>query len=215
MALWDAVSKAEGVPLWRLLADRYNAGVAGKTAWVYAAGGVLLSRQGYFRRLRDEMKRYLDLDCSTVKDEDRRRAVQGRHQAHRSGAESRRRQEREFVRRRRTAASISTRRSPAAMPSRRIICAGTRSRSTRSIICCMRPWRRAMRPPLATGENLFSMQDARNLIRHGGLRADGIGCNSIRPCPMGWSNICERSTCWPRTAGRGGAAYRMAGISSR
>ena len=26
--------------------------------------------------------------------------------------------------------------------------------------------------PLATGENLFSMQDARNLIRHGGLRAD-------------------------------------------
>ncbi|HZD91114.1 MAG TPA: mandelate racemase, partial [Pseudolabrys sp.] len=26
MALWDAVSKAEGVPLWRLLADRYNHG---------------------------------------------------------------------------------------------------------------------------------------------------------------------------------------------
>jgi L-alanine-DL-glutamate epimerase-like enolase superfamily enzyme len=28
------------------------------------------------------------------------------------------------------------------------------------------------RPPLATGENLFSVQDARNLIRHAGLRAD-------------------------------------------
>jgi len=27
-------------------------------------------------------------------------------------------------------------------------------------------------PPLATGENLFSHQDARNLIRHGGLRSD-------------------------------------------
>src|SRR3546814_11756379 len=26
--------------------------------------------------------------------------------------------------------------------------------------------------PLATGENLFSMQDARNLIRHGGMRPD-------------------------------------------
>jgi L-alanine-DL-glutamate epimerase-like enolase superfamily enzyme len=26
--------------------------------------------------------------------------------------------------------------------------------------------------PIATGENLFSMQDARNLIRHGGLRPD-------------------------------------------
>src|SRR5205085_6425504 len=30
----------------------------------------------------------------------------------------------------------------------------------------------AYRPPLATGENLFSMQDARNLVRHGGLRPD-------------------------------------------
>ena len=27
-------------------------------------------------------------------------------------------------------------------------------------------------PPLATGENLFSMQDARNLVRHAGLRPD-------------------------------------------
>ena len=27
-------------------------------------------------------------------------------------------------------------------------------------------------PPLATGENLFSMQDARNLIRYGGMRPD-------------------------------------------
>ena len=26
--------------------------------------------------------------------------------------------------------------------------------------------------PMATGENLFSMQDARNLIRHGGMRSD-------------------------------------------
>ncbi|HKV15400.1 MAG TPA: enolase C-terminal domain-like protein, partial [Reyranella sp.] len=26
--------------------------------------------------------------------------------------------------------------------------------------------------PMATGENLFSMQDARNLVRHGGLRPD-------------------------------------------
>jgi L-alanine-DL-glutamate epimerase-like enolase superfamily enzyme len=27
-------------------------------------------------------------------------------------------------------------------------------------------------PPMATGENLFSMQDARNLIRYGGMRPD-------------------------------------------
>ena len=47
MALWDAVSKAEGVPLWRLLADRYNDGKADKTAWVYAAGGYYYPRQGH------------------------------------------------------------------------------------------------------------------------------------------------------------------------
>src|ERR1051326_2727297 len=40
MALWDAIAKAEGVPLWRLLADRYNGGPADDTAYVYAAGGV-------------------------------------------------------------------------------------------------------------------------------------------------------------------------------
>jgi len=39
MALWDAVAKAEGVPLWRLLADRYRDGAADERAWVYAAGG--------------------------------------------------------------------------------------------------------------------------------------------------------------------------------
>ena len=31
--------------------------------------------------------------------------------------------------------------------------------------------------PMATGENLFSMQDARNLIRYGGMRPIGTGCS--------------------------------------
>src|SRR5438552_2116880 len=39
MALWDALAKAEGVPLWRLLADRYNGGKADAKAPAYAAGG--------------------------------------------------------------------------------------------------------------------------------------------------------------------------------
>ena len=30
----------------------------------------------------------------------------------------------------------------------------------------------AYAPPLATGENLFSMQDARNLVRYGGMRSE-------------------------------------------
>ena len=39
MAVWDAVAKIEGKPLWRLLADRYRGGVADERVWVYAAGG--------------------------------------------------------------------------------------------------------------------------------------------------------------------------------
>ncbi len=66
MALWDAVAKAEGVPLWRLLADRYNNGNADKTAWVYAAGGYYYPEKD-IQGLQDEMKHYLDLGYSTVK----------------------------------------------------------------------------------------------------------------------------------------------------
>src|SRR3954470_2781586 len=50
--------------------------------------------------------------------------------------------------------------------------AGTRSRSTRSTTWSTRCSPTRSPPPLATGENLFSHQDARNLIRHGGLRPD-------------------------------------------
>src|SRR5215217_9116904 len=39
MAVWDAVAKIEGKPLWRLLADRYRGGNADERVWVYAAGG--------------------------------------------------------------------------------------------------------------------------------------------------------------------------------
>ena len=59
MALWDAVAKAEGVPLWRLLADRYNSGNADKTAWVYAAGG--------YRALTDsDLQALVDADGALV-----------------------------------------------------------------------------------------------------------------------------------------------------
>lgn len=39
MALWDLVAKIEGKPLYRILADRYNGGVADREVYVYAAGG--------------------------------------------------------------------------------------------------------------------------------------------------------------------------------
>src|SRR6266853_6944170 len=39
MAVWDAVAKIAGKPLYRLLADRYHGGQADDNVWVYAAGG--------------------------------------------------------------------------------------------------------------------------------------------------------------------------------
>lgn len=40
MALWDALSKAKGVPLFRLISDRYNGGKCDESVSVYAAGVV-------------------------------------------------------------------------------------------------------------------------------------------------------------------------------
>src|SRR3954447_16622707 len=66
MALWDALAKAHGAALWRLLADRYSEGQADATAWVYAAGGYYYPGKG-LSELQDEMRSYLDRGYSTVK----------------------------------------------------------------------------------------------------------------------------------------------------
>ena len=39
MAVWDAVAKIEGKPLYRLLAERYRGGQVDDKVFVYAAGG--------------------------------------------------------------------------------------------------------------------------------------------------------------------------------
>ncbi|MFM7416167.1 MAG: enolase C-terminal domain-like protein, partial [Alphaproteobacteria bacterium] len=66
MALWDAAAKLAGVPLWRLLADRYRGGQADDSAWVYAAGGYYYPGKGV-DALVEEMKRYLGMGYTTVK----------------------------------------------------------------------------------------------------------------------------------------------------
>ena len=160
------VAKAEGVPLWRLLADRYNNGKADDTAWVYAAGGYYYPDKD-IAALTDEMKRYLDLGYSCVKmkiggvplKDDIKRIeavlklvgkgenlcvdVNGRYDLD-------------------EALACGDAIAPYHLrwyeepldPLDYLLHAALATR---------------YRPPLATGENLFSMQDARNLIRHGGL----------------------------------------------
>ena len=170
MALWDAVAKAEEKPLWRLLAERYRGGEADKSAWVYAAGG-------YYRpgdditALQDELKRYLDLGYSTVK-----MKVGGVDLAH------------------------DLKRIEAALVcldgDGDRLCVDVNGRFdlpealefSRAIAAFHLHWYEEPVDPLdflqhaalasryggaiATGENLFSMPDARNLIRYGGLRPD-------------------------------------------
>ncbi|HXY90241.1 MAG TPA: mandelate racemase/muconate lactonizing enzyme family protein [Xanthobacteraceae bacterium] len=170
MALWDALAKAEDVPLWKLLADRYNGGGADATAWVYAAGGYYYPQED-LASLQDEMRGYLDRGYSTVKMKiggadlatDRKRieavlqVLGGRGENLCVDANGRFDLD--------TAAAYADAISPYKLrwyeepvdPLDYLLHAALATRYPR---------------PLATGENLFSMQDARNLIRHGGLRPD-------------------------------------------
>ncbi|TAM94510.1 MAG: mandelate racemase [Rhizobiaceae bacterium] len=169
MAVWDAVAKIAGVPLWRLLADRYRDGVADKKVWVYAAGGYYYPDKDH-SKLQAEMCSYLDRGYKVVKmkigavalEEDLRRieAVlkvvgDGKH----------------------LAVDANGRFDP-----------GTAIAYAEAL----RPYdlfwyEEAGDPldyalqaelaahydqPMATGENLFSHQDARNLLRYGGMRPD-------------------------------------------
>src|SRR5579864_1487586 len=66
MAVWDAVAKIAGVPLYRLLADRFRGGVANPRVFVYAAGGYYYPEKG-LSALQEEMQRYLDMGYCVVK----------------------------------------------------------------------------------------------------------------------------------------------------
>src|SRR6185295_14794990 len=55
MAVWDAVAKIEGKPLYRLLAERYNEGEVSDKVFVYAAGGYYYPGKNV-KTLQDEMR---------------------------------------------------------------------------------------------------------------------------------------------------------------
>jgi L-alanine-DL-glutamate epimerase-like enolase superfamily enzyme len=79
MAVWDAVAKIAGKPLYRLLAERYGEGEPDDRVWVYAAGGYYYPGKDD-AQLQAEMKSYRDRGYKVVKmkignglDEDLRR----------------------------------------------------------------------------------------------------------------------------------------------
>src|ERR1035437_2862979 len=65
MAVWDAVAKIAGKPLFRLLAERHSR-TADTRVFVYAAGGYYYSGKG-LSMLRGEMRGYLDRGYNVVK----------------------------------------------------------------------------------------------------------------------------------------------------
>ncbi len=169
MAVWDAVAKIEGKPLFQLLADRYGNGKPNRKVFVYAAGGYYYPGQDH-AELKDEMRSYIDRGYTVVKkiggaslDEDLRRidsilsVLQPRRRSSASTP---------------TGASTWTPPSPMRRRCRSTTCSGTRKPAIRSTSSCRRRCATTTPNPMATGENLFSMQDARNLIRYGGMRPD-------------------------------------------
>jgi L-alanine-DL-glutamate epimerase-like enolase superfamily enzyme len=169
MAVWDAVAKIEGKPLWRVLAERYRGGEADARVWVYAAGGYYYPGKS-LDALKDEMKSYRDRGYRAVKmkigavplAEDLKRveavlAVVGKGQNLCVDANGR------FDLK--TALAYAEALAPydlrwyeeAGDPLDYALQAELSKRYAGA---------------MATGENLFSMQDARNLIRYGGMRKD-------------------------------------------
>src|SRR3954452_7307589 len=169
MALWDLRAKAEGLPLWKLLANRYRNGEADPRAWVYAAGGYYYPGKGV-TALQDELRHYRDLGYACVKikiggvalAEDLKR-IEGALAVVGDGAN--------------LAVDANGRFSPDEAAAYADALASYKLRWYEEPLDPLDYAAHAMlaeryAPPLATGENLFSTQDARNLIRHGGLRPD-------------------------------------------
>ncbi|SOE00855.1 mandelate racemase/muconate lactonizing enzyme family protein [Caenispirillum bisanense] len=170
MAVWDAVAKIAEKPLYRLLAERFGEGAPDERVWVYAAGGYYYPDKG-LSALQDELKSYLDRGYREVKmkigavplAEDLKRIEAALAVVDGDGAR---------------------------------LCVDANGRfDTATALAyadAMAPyglkWYEEAGDPLdyalqaevsarypgamATGENLFSMQDARNLIRYGGMNPE-------------------------------------------
>jgi len=66
MAVWDAVAKIAGQPLWQLLSERYNAGRHDRTVLVYPGGGYYYPGKD-LEALRAEMQGYREQGYKVVK----------------------------------------------------------------------------------------------------------------------------------------------------
>jgi L-alanine-DL-glutamate epimerase-like enolase superfamily enzyme len=168
MAVWDAVAKIAGKPLFRLLAERHGV-EADPRVFVYAAGGYYYPGKE-IEGLRTEMRGYLDRGYSVVKmkiggaslDEDRNRieAVLKEigHDA-RLAVDANGRFDLETA----IAYAKMLRDYPLFWYEEP---GDPLDYALQATLAQFYPG------PMATGEDLFSHQDARNLLRYGGMRPD-------------------------------------------
>jgi L-alanine-DL-glutamate epimerase-like enolase superfamily enzyme len=169
MAIWDAVAKIAEKPLFQLLAERYGDGQARREIFVYAAGGYYYPGKGV-DKLQDEMRSYIDRGYSVVKmkiggdglSEDQRRieaVLSVLKDGQRLCVDANGRFDMD------TAIAYAK-----ALGQYDLFwyeeAGDPLDYELQSVL------RNYYANPMATGENLFSMQDARNLIRYGGMRAD-------------------------------------------
>jgi L-alanine-DL-glutamate epimerase-like enolase superfamily enzyme len=170
MALHDLAAKVAGVPLHRWIADHYGDGTSDESVFVYAAGGYYAPGKTP-GDLQDEMRGFLDAGYEVVKmkiggadlAEDLRRIEAVLEVLDGDGS--------------RLAVDVNGR-----------FDLDTALAYGRAIDPYGLFWYEEVgdpldyrlnatlaehyRGPIATGENLFSLQDARNLVRYGGLRPD-------------------------------------------
>jgi L-alanine-DL-glutamate epimerase-like enolase superfamily enzyme len=169
MAVWDAVAKIEGKPLFQLLAERYGNGKPEKRVLVYAAGGYYYPGKD-LEGLKREMRTYLDRGFTVVKQK-----IGGASLS-------------EDIRRIEAVLSILGPGQRLAVDANGRFDLPTAIEYGKALLPYNLFWYEEPGDPLdyelqaelakhypnsmATGENLFSMQDARNLIRYGGMRPD-------------------------------------------
>ena len=168
MAVWDAVAKIEDKPLYQLLAERHGDGQPRRDVFVYAAGGYYWPGQGLDGLVR-EMSSYLERGYSVVK-----KKIGGASQA-------------EDSRRNEAVLKLLGPGQRLAVDANGRFDLKTAIEYAKALSAYDLFWYEEAGDPLdyalqaelaqhyagpmATGENLFSMQDARNLIRYGGMRA--------------------------------------------
>ncbi|MDO9113563.1 MAG: mandelate racemase/muconate lactonizing enzyme family protein [Polaromonas sp.] len=169
MAVWDAVAKIEGKPLYQLLAERYGNGTPNRKVFVYAAGGYYYPGKDD-AKLMMEMRSYLDRGYAVVK-----MKIGGAPLA-------------DDCRRIEAVLGMLAPGQKLAVDANGRFDLKTAIAYAKALSSYDLFWYEEAGDPLdyalqaelaqhydkpmATGENLFSMQDARNLILYGGMRPD-------------------------------------------